>query len=203
MSFRFASLVAVLNLSAAVLVGTAPSIAAEWTIDHETSRIALDGTINGKPRTATLPGFSSEINFDRDELSASNVAIDIRIDEISDKLAEAVTTLKDTDWFAVGQYPLASFTATEFEQVDENTYLARGTVTIKGVEQNVPFQFEFVEYGPDPDHAGRLKAVITGTAPLNRLDFGIGAGWNEKFPTYRIGEDVTVRVDLVASAPAP
>lgn len=191
----------VANLAILVMSAGHTIQGAEWTIIEDQSLIELEGTINKKPRTVTLPTFSGTVSFDKDELETSNVDISITIADLSDDLPEAVKTLHDAQWFNQFTYEFATFQATDFEMLEDGTYRANGELTIKDHTEPTTLDFTFDHYGPDPDNPEQIKTVMNGTAMINRFTFALGESWNKDFPTYKIGEDVQVNVTLTAVSP--
>lgn len=173
-----------------------------WTVDAANSRIELTGVVNGEPRTVTLPNLSGTINFDPAQPATASIAVDIPITGISDHLAEAVSTLKSASWFDVKAYPLATYNADGIEPADpdaasQTDFTANGTLTLKGVETQIPITFTFDDGVPTAESA---STAATATAAINRIDFDIGADWNKQLPSYKIGEDIDVTIYIHATA---
>ncbi len=197
------------SLAAAGLSVAAISAAAAettlWTVDAADSRIELAGTVNGEPRTVTLPNLSGTISFDPAHPEAASIAVDIPVTGISDQLAEAVSTLKSANWFNVKSFPLATYSAdgiapADPEQTTETDFTANGTLSLKGVEKQIPITFTFDDGVPTAESE---TTSATATAEINRIDFDIGADWNKKLPSYKIGEDVDVTIYIHATATPP
>lgn len=191
--------VAGISIAWATAATAAPTL---WTVNADDSRVELSGIVNGEPRTVTLPSLSGTITFDPDNLEATTIAVDIPITGISDTLAEAVSTLKSASWFDAKSYPLATYSADGIELTDpeaakQTDFTANGTLTLKGVEKQVPITFTFDDDVPTADSQ---TTAATATAAINRLDFDIGAAWNKQLPSYKIGEDVDVTIYIVATA---
>ena len=68
-----------------------------------------------------------------------------------------------------------------------NVYLARGTLTLRGVTRPVSVRFRFER---SPEGGARLD----GSARLRRLDFGVGQG--EWTSTEWVGDEVEVSFEL-------
>lgn len=68
-----------------------------------------------------------------------------------------------------------------------DTYLARGTLTLRGVTRPVPVRFRFQR---SPEGGARLD----GSTRLRRLDFGVGQG--EWTSTEWVGDEVEVQFEL-------
>jgi polyisoprenoid-binding protein YceI len=96
--------------------------------------------------------------------------------------------LPSTDWFDAAAHPKAVFTATRFEKVAAERYLAHGTLALKGVSKPQDMAFRLKITGE--------RAEMTGSASLDRTVFRIGEG--EFAATDQIPGKVTVTVALKA-----
>ena len=91
------------------------------------------------------------------------------------------------DWFDADAFPVAKFQSDAVSLVEGNSYRADGTLTIKGASHPVSLDFTLDIDGD--------TARAAGTAKLNRLDYGLGAGVG----TDTVGDIVTVTLDLTAT----
>ena len=74
-------------------------------------------------------------------------------------------------------------------------YEAHGQLTIRDVTRDVvlPFELTIEETG------GGKVANAVGELTISRLDYGVGQG--EWASTKTVGEEVVIRIEIVASAP--
>jgi polyisoprenoid-binding protein YceI len=182
------------------LAATHAARAADWTVLPAESRIEFAGVQMGVPTGGEFNSFAADIAFDRDDLAASEVRVVIELDSMATPLPLIAQILAQEPWFDIANHPQAIFAAGEFERLDDSHYLARGTLTLRGVTQPVAVAFEFSAYGPDPEREGWLKAALTGEAVVQRTAFGIGQG--EWGATDIVADDVTVTLRLVAETKA-
>jgi len=98
------------------------------------------------------------------------------------------SSLPGMDWFDTAAHPKATFTATRFEKTGEGRFVARGTLTLRGVSRplNMPFRLKI-----DGD-----RAEVRGVTSLDRTNFGVGQG--EWANTDQIPAKVTLRITLKA-----
>jgi polyisoprenoid-binding protein YceI len=90
------------------------------------------------------------------------------------------------EWFHATRFPSAKFESTEIIADGENHFLAKGTLSLKGMQRKITVPFFWREAGQSADMKGELV--------LNRADFGIGTGeWAAGNP---IGLNVIVRFIL-------
>ncbi len=138
-----------------------------WVIDHEASALGFTFGFAGNDVTGTIEGWSGDIVFDQQNLSAASATI--TIDMASIALTDSTLQAQSSggDGFDLANHPTATYSATAFTSLGENTYAADGTLTLRGVSVAAPLAFTFVETDG--------VATVEGSASLNRIDFGIGA----------------------------
>ena len=96
------------------------------------------------------------------------------------------STMRGADIFDVARFPSARYVTRSFTK-SASGYTAVGSLTLHGVTQDVPINFQFA-----PTAGG---AKLSGTAKLKRLDFGVGQGeWKS---TESVGDEVNVAFALV------
>lgn len=82
--------------------------------------------------------------------------------------------LKSADFFDVEKFPELTFETTSFSKSDDDNYLVKGTLTIKGVGREISLKAEFGGIMKDP--WGNEKAGFSLTGTINRKDWGLN--WN-------------------------
>ena len=152
-----------------------PAGAQDWTVDQKRSSME----IVGKKPTGTLSGsiqkWDGKINFDPEHLESSHVIINVDVGSINMGDRQWNSVLPTPDWLSAKAFPLATFESTSFTHKGGNAYEAAGTLTIRGIQQNVALPFTM-------DLSGQT-AHAQGTLSLVRTDFGIGGvlGNNPEF----------------------
>ncbi|WP_261166114.1 YceI family protein [Microbacterium sp. Marseille-Q6965] len=104
--------------------------------------------------------------------------------------------LRSADFFDAESYPTIEFISTGV-RMEGADFLVDGDLTIKGVTKPVTFTMELGGFGVDP--WGNYKAGATGTATIDREEFGLT--WNAALETggVLVGKDVTITLDLQAA----
>ena len=180
----------------ALLALVADVRAANWTVIPEESKVEFTGVQMGVPTRGEFTSLTSAIEFDRDDLAASSVRVVIDLNSVSTSYALVAKTLGQEPWFNIAQFPQATFEASEYRPLDDVRFEAHGTLTLRGVSRPISFTFEFKEYGPNPDKAGWVKAVMDGETTVQRTAFGVGQG--EWGATNVVADDVVIKVHLSA-----
>lgn len=154
-----------------------------WKIVPAESSLSFTATQNGAPVTGKFKTFTGEINFDPNQLSASNVKIIVDVASVTDAYNELSDTLKKPEWFNIKLFPQAIFEASEFIKTGDKTYQAKGTLTIRDKKLPVTLTFTQEEYT-------QTKARIKGSTTIKRIAFGVGQG--EWADTKTVKDDVQI-----------
>lgn len=175
---------------------------AQWQIIHDQSSIAFETEVYDSPVRGEFGDFDGTILFAPDRLKQSRVRIEINLRSADTGSQERDSRLQNDKWFDVENHPLAVFEARDFVPDPEagnidHAYIARGTLTIKGVERylTLPFTLEF-----DKDADEQRVAIMTAQTTLKRLAYNVGEGQWEKGET--VDNQVRVIIDLKAKLTA-
>lgn len=173
-----------------LLMAQSPSWAATtWEVDTQTSKVSFEGGPPDESETGSFKITQSSVVFDPEDLKNSTVMIEVGVKGFK-ATARAQDILPDKEWFHVKKFPIASFKANSFEAKGNDQFLAKGTLTIKGIEQPLDFAFQFVRNGTD--------AKVVGSFVIMRSKFEIGTGeWSDP---KSIREEVKVDVLIQAKA---
>jgi len=122
----------------------------------------------------------------------SSVTVTIDVTSINTKNAERDKHLRTNDFFAPEEYPTIEFRSTGVRH-EGDELLVDGELTIKGTTKPITLRGEFGGIATDP--WGNTKAAATGTAVINRHDFGVS--WNAPLETggFLLGDEVTLTID--------
>lgn len=165
-----------------------------WIIDPAKSTLTFEATQQGAPISGAFKGFSGDIRFDASRPEESNATIRVDMKTLDSKSADRDQSLRGADWFNLESFPESIYTVSKFEKLNENQYLARGELELRGVKKtlDLPLTITF-----STDDAGRDVALAVGEVTLNRLDFGVGQGeWKD---TQAVGNPVKVKVSVTAT----
>lgn len=164
--------------------------AASWQIVPDKSTLTFTATQNNSPVTGQFKNFSGDIHFDPNQLATSQVDIVVDLGSVSTAYKEVADTLLTDDFFDVKDFPKAEFKATQFTKLNDKTYQANGTLTIRNKTLPLILTFTLTQYTD-------TNAIATGTALLKRTAFGVGRGeWSN---TSNIKDDVKINFTLTAT----
>ena len=172
----------------ACLLAPALASAQDWAVDKQHSQVGIVTKGAATANLGTVNQWDSHIVFDPNRLDMSSVVVNVDVGSIRMNDPRWNALLPQNSWLAPQAFPNASFTSTAITHVGGNAYEAAGTLTIRGVRQNVSLPFT-VDLGEGVAHArGELR--------LLRTDFGIGGLTND---TPDFGITVGVTFDLTAT----
>lgn len=133
------------------------------------SYIQFNGVQNKKTEfTGQFQSFNPIIVFDKDNLSASSIRVEVDLASVESGSDKRDRMLKKSNWFDIEKTPLGLFVSNQIELESEGKYRVEGVLTIKGIEQPVTLFMNYVGLG-------RL-IELSGNYTLNRLDFKLGLG---------------------------
>jgi len=159
----------------------------KWAVQRR-STLGFTTAWSGEAIQGRFDRWNADILFSPDALEDSKVTVAIDLASVKTGDDQRDQSLPASDWFDTAQHPKATFTATRFEKTGEDRFVARGTLTLRGVSRplSLPFRLKI-----DGD-----TATVSGVTSLDRTAFGVGQGeWQS---TDQIPAKVTVRVSLKA-----
>ncbi|WP_374385983.1 YceI family protein [Sandaracinobacter sp.] len=172
-----------------ILLVAAPAAASDWLVVPAQSGIAFSPGWNGEAVEGRFPKFSAAIRFDPAKLAQArvDVSIDLAAATTNDKTVNA--SLPGADWFDVKKNPVARFQSTSITQVKPGQYLAKGTLSLRGVSVPVSLPFTLAIQGN--------TAVMTGQTSLDRRSFRIGM--ESDAPGAWVAFPVPVKIRITAT----
>jgi polyisoprenoid-binding protein YceI len=183
-------ILAVLTLIASLAAGGQSHAAdpPQWTVDPVASRLVFIGSQGGSPFEGRFERFTADIRFDPANPATQRIAIVIDMASAQSGNRERDATVRDADWFAVAQHPVARFETMAIRSEGEGRYRAQATLTIRGISRPVELPFTLGITEP----VARAHGEVT----IDRVDFGVGQGpWATG---DMVGRAVTIRFEITA-----
>jgi polyisoprenoid-binding protein YceI len=160
----------------------APALAADWRMDPAGSKLEFAATFEKTPAPGVFKEFDARLRFDPDKPEGGSLDVTIQVTSADMGIADVNKEIRGKDWFDYAGFPRAEFHSSELRREGKG-YLARGTLSLKGVKRPVEVPFTWTASGEG--------ATMEGELVLKRGDFGIGLG--EWKATDTIGADVKVK----------
>lgn len=181
----------IIALSAALAGLATPALAVtEWQAVPDPQTITWSGTEANGPLSGACSKFDADIKFDPTDLATAHVRVRIDTSNCLTGDTQKDTYLPQGAWFDVAAFPDAIFEARKFRRLDGDSYIADGSLTLKGITKDVTLPFALTIDGD--------TAHVTGETTLQRLAFGVGDSPQLAVPTVA-GLDVLVKIDLKAT----
>lgn len=186
-AYRFVSIVALLLIAA-------QAHAVEYgKVLPEQSRIGFTSKQMGAAMDGEFGKFAADVRFDPAHPESGRALIEVDVASVDAGNRDANDEVKSKGWFNVREFPTAKFVADAgaVRSLGDNRFEARGSMSIKGRTRDVVVPFQYKAEG--------ANAVIEGSIPIRRTQYGIGAGaWAD---TSVVADEVPIKFRLVV-APA-
>jgi polyisoprenoid-binding protein YceI len=161
------------------------AVGASYTSDAQQSRLEFVGVQAGAEFKGVFQKFTADVDFAPETLAGSRIDVQIDMNSVDSKDKDRDTTIRGKDVFDVAHNPTAHYVTKSITKTAAG-FSAVGALTLHGVTKDVPIEFQFASQA-----AG---AKLSGSAKLNRLDFGVGQGdWKS---TETIGDAVKINFSL-------
>jgi polyisoprenoid-binding protein YceI len=159
-----------------------------WVVDYGKSHLGFSATQSGVTFQGAFTRYKVDVDFDADHPETSKINAVVDISSIGTGDVQRDSMLPQPEWFATATYPQATFVSTQILKNGPDSFIAHGTLTIKGKPHPATLPFTLVH---EDDH-WRSQ----GKVDILRSDFNIGEGqWSdEKYVKFA----VEVKIDIVA-----
>jgi polyisoprenoid-binding protein YceI len=144
--------------------------------------------------SGALKNFSAEVETEDEDFSTAKINLTAQMDSISTNNEQRDAHLRNSDFFEVEKYPELKFKSTKVEEVDSDTFMLQGELTMKGVTKPVKLNVEFNGATKDPWGGERAGFVITGK--INRTDWGINFNSVLETGGVVLGEEVKINSEI-------
>ena len=155
---------------------------ADWKIDPAGSKLEFIATFEKNPAPGVFREFDARLRFDPEKPAGGSLEVTVKVASADMNIPDVNKEIRNKDWFDYSGFPQAEFRSSDLRR-DGKGYVARGTLTLKGVKQAVEVPFTWSASGDG--------ALMEGELTLERGAFGIGLG--EWKATDTIGADVKVK----------
>jgi polyisoprenoid-binding protein YceI len=162
--------------------------AGDWKMDPARSRLEFSAIFEKTPAPGTFKEFDTRLSFDPEKPAGGRLDVTIRVASADMVSADINKAIAGIEWFDLARHQQAEFHSTDIRQnsAQSGSYVARGTLTLKGVQQPVDVPFKWAEAADG--------ATMQGEFVVKRTSFGIGTG--EWTAPDVIGPDVAVKFSV-------
>lgn len=137
---------------------------------------------------------SGTAEVDAADLSDTKVNITIDVGSVDTRTPDRDAHLRSADFFDVEKFPKITFVSTGLDEVEENSYIVNGDLTIRDVTRPVSVPLELL--GIDRDQNGALRVGLEGKRRIDRKDWGVT--WNTALDSggVLISDKITLEFEL-------
>jgi len=136
---------------------------------------------------------TGQIVIDRDDLTKSNVTVEIDTASIDTGFADRDRDLQGPDFLNVVEFSTMTFTSTAVELTGDTTAKVTGDLTLIGVTKPVTIEVVFNGEQPLPWDTKKLKAGFSATGSFAPAEFGMA-----KVPAFGLGPDLELMLEVEA-----
>jgi len=166
------------------------AFAADYKFDPSHAQILFSYDHLGYSTTYGLfSGFEGTATIDENNIAASSVKLEIKIDDMLTGWKGRDDHFKSDDFFKAGQFPVATFESTKVESTGDKTAKITGNLTIAGQTKEIVMDAKLNKIAPHP----RKKVGWAGfdaETVLKRNDFGLG-----KFAPF-VSDEVAIKISV-------
>jgi polyisoprenoid-binding protein YceI len=157
--------------------------ATKWDLSKAHSSVTFKIWHMMTPVYGSFDDFDADIHFDPQNLAGSSIKVTIQIPSINTGWGPRDEHLQSEDWFDAGRYPDMTFTSSEITSTGDDTYVAKGTLKMKGVEKEIELPFKLLgikELSGDMKEtfgdADEVASFEISNYSVNRKDYKVGTG---------------------------
>jgi polyisoprenoid-binding protein YceI len=146
-----------------------------WSLDpaHSSVHFAVKHMVISQTKGA-FENYRLTVESNGTDFSDAAIELEIDVKSINTNMPDRDAHLRSADFFDAEQFPLIHFVSESMTKVNDEDYLLKGNITIKGVTKPIEFK---VNYGGQViDPWGNLRAGFTLESSVDRFDFGLT--WN-------------------------
>ena len=168
---------ALVRLMAVVLAVTGLAQADVYEVDSAHSSIRFTVThLQFSEVEGRFNDFTGTVDWNSEDVRQSQVNFTVKAKSIDTGNQRRDNHLRGKDFFDTATYPEITFKSTKIRKVSDTKAEITGNLTLHGVtkEIQVPASFR----GPaDLFEDGNLSVAFKVPFKINRIDYGVGAGW--------------------------
>lgn len=148
------------------LLCSAAATAAEFRFDASSSQLEFTGDYGGEAVPGIFKKFSGKASFDPTAPLSTRFETEIDVSSLDTDYPERDETLLSTDFFDAGQHPTARWVSSGDCTLADGALQCPGNLTLRGAAHPVPLTIKASADGRE----------LSGTATLDRSQFGVGSG---------------------------
>jgi len=165
-----------------------------WQIIADKSRLGFQSKYANTEFDGRFNNFTAKILFDPKKPETGLFDVSIDTTSITTFNSERDSVIGNQEWFYFSQFPKSTYVTKSIKAIGDGSYVAIGTLDLKGHKKDVELHFTWNEY-PNGNVEVQGQARMVAEANFNRVDFGIGSGTWEKDDT--VAFEVLIKINLI------
>ena len=167
-----------------------------WTVDPVHSHVGFSvrhmmvTTVRGK-----FTAFSGTLDIDPSDFTKSKIHGEIDVSSIDTGNTDRDNHLRNNDFFDAPTHPKITFESTSIKPSGDN-YIVEGNLTIRNTTKPVSIEVEYAGTSKNP--YGQTVAGVSGTATINRKDFGVNFNALLETGGVAVGDKVKLEIEVQA-----
>jgi len=137
--------------------------------------------------------FDATMESDSEDFSDAKIWFQAEVNSISTNITDRDNHLKSPDFFDVENFPHLTFESSSIEK-ENNGYLIKGNLTIKGVSREVTIKGNY--NGNDVDAYGQTKYGFELEGVISRKDWGLTFNLEGGKGSLLIGDEVKLMANI-------
>lgn len=165
--------VTTLLTAASIALFSSNAFAADYVIDTQGAHASINFKIMHAGfswMTGRFNNFQGNFSYDKDNIAASNVSVEIDAASVDTNHAKRDKHLRSEDFLEVEKFPKASFVSTKFIDKGNGKMDIVGDLTLHGVTKSITIDAERIAEG---ERKGKYLAGFAGTTELVLKDYNI------------------------------
>jgi polyisoprenoid-binding protein YceI len=154
--------------------------AAEYIVDTKGAHASINFKVSHLGFsfvTGRFNNFTGSFSYDKDQLNASNISIEIDPASVDTNHAERNNHLRGKKFLDVAQFKNAKFISTKVVDLGAGKLAVTGDLTLHGITKNIVIDSTIIGEGNDP--WGGYRVGFTGTTKIAMKDFEFGSDFGE------------------------
>jgi polyisoprenoid-binding protein YceI len=165
------------------------ALGADWKMEPAQSRLEFIAAFEKTAAPGVFKEFDTRLaRFEPDKPEAGKLDVTVKVTSADMRNGDVNRAIRGPEWFDFARFPQAEFHAEDIRRVAPGRYLARGTLSLKGLKKELEVPFTWQESGN--------AATMEGELSVERLQFGIGTGEWANGNTIGLGVRVKFNVRL-------
>ena len=138
--------------------------------------------------------WSGTLETDEPSHTASSVEVEIDATSIDTQDPKRDEHLRSADFLDTANFPKITFKSSKVTKVEDDRFNVAGTLTIRGVSQEVVLDTEFA--GRQKDPWGGERAGFSAKTSINRHEFGLAFNMPLEGGGVLVGEKVSITLEI-------